>query len=151
MAEAIAKNKINKNGLEKSVKVSSAGLNILAKSGTAKESIAALKKLGITARKSNAKQIENIKGQRNEVNGKVVKIKGDVNPESFSYVVCMTAAHKQVLENHFHNARVFTFNDICGGGDIGDPIGMGIIEYEKVALDLNKKIDIVFDRLITII
>ena len=133
MAQSLAKEKLKKRGLEKSVKVSSAGLNIEPESSTAKEALLALKNLGITARKTKAKALQS------------------VHPEKFSFIVCMTTSHKNALLSRYNNARVFSFDDLCGGGDIGDPIGLGLIEYKKVALDLNQKIDLVLDKLITVL
>ena len=113
MAELIFK-KLLKQAQVKNVKVSSAGLHVVAEGleANAKE---ALKAMGIRVSSKKARPLTE----------KMIR--------SSNIVICMTEAHKQAL-SAFPN--VFTFSELTDCGEICDPYGGDLAVYTACAKQL---------------
>ena len=63
-------------------------------------------------------------------------------------VVTMTQSHKDALIYHFNaGENVKTFGEITGLGNVVDPYGLSIYEYEKCREQIEKGIPIIVDYL----
>ena len=125
MAQAIAKWKIKHAGLDKIIKVESAGLFANEGEGVNEKAKIALKKLGITAPKSKAKNINS---------GRLDKYK---------LIITMTNAQK----NQINKNNCFSIYDFCKF-EIVDPFGLGQEVYDETAGELNNAIDIILKKIL---
>ena len=124
MAQAIAKQKVEKLGLEKTIKVDSVGLKVIENDKINSKAKIALKKFGIKQTSRKAKQIDFAK----------------IKPKDL--VITMTKAQKDFinLPNCF---SIFDFT----GFEISDPFGLDQLAYDETAKQLEKATDSILNRL----
>lgn len=123
MAEAILKHKLNNLGVT-DVKVSSAGIMAETNSLTSKNTILALKNMGIVVRAKKGKQLT----------------KSMVTPNTI--LIPITANHAEYVKNV---AKCISLNQFASGMDIPDPYGQDLVVYEKCAKILNFVCDEIAD------
>ena len=65
--------------------------------------------------------------------------------KTYDAVICMTEEHKQMLKGK--SDALYTFDRLCGVGDVPDPYGKDEAEYLRVAKILNACCDKLIDYL----
>ena len=125
MAQAIAKCKIKQAGLDRIIKIESAGLFVSARDPINEKAKIALKKLGINAPKGKAKNISSN------------------NLDKYKLIITMTNAQKHQINTN----NCFSIYDFCKF-EIVDPFGQGQEVYDQTAKELNSAIDIILKKIL---
>lgn len=125
MAEALLKHKLNNFGVY-DVRVCSAGIMAETNSVTSKNTIQALKNMGIDVRAKKAKQLTKSMVTKNTL------------------LIPITKNHAEYVKNV---ARCMALSDFASGVDIPDPYGQDLAVYEKCA----KILDFVCDEIADLI
>ena len=61
--------------------------------------------------------------------------------EDFTFIICMTKSHYNLLKNYALEEKLYTLDEITGCGDIIDPYGQDLDVYRKTAQQLDDAID----------
>jgi protein-tyrosine phosphatase len=125
IAESIMKQRLKEKAIT-NIRCSSAGIFADIGKSISKGAKESLKKLGIKPVGSKARQAD----------GKVLK--------RYNLVLCMTAAHKEALEQFGHK-NIFTIAEFTKTADVADPFGGGEEQYLAVAKQLIDAVDIILD------
>lgn len=68
--------------------------------------------------------------------------------DNADYIIAMTDSHKNYIEQHYGKTdNVYSMNDITGLGDVIDPYGGTVEDYERCYQLLVKNIDIIINKL----
>ena len=65
---------------------------------------------------------------------------------SCDMVVTMTKEHKNMLISRIEDKKLFSFDEITGGGDIADPYGGDSAEYLAVEMQLRRGMDKIVEK-----
>lgn len=125
MAQAIAKQKIKRMGLDKLIKVDSAGLKIKPGDVINEKAKIALKKLGVKIGKRMCKQFDFSKIGAKDL------------------VITMTDTQK----NYINLRNCFSVADFCKK-EVADPFGLDQEVYDKTANQLEEAIEIILNRIV---
>lgn len=126
MAEVILKSKIKNAGL-KGVRVSSAGISAVNGDKMSKNSVLALKKMGLNSYGFKSKALD-VK----------MLLKHDL-------IICMTENHKHAILSF---PGVYSVNELTGLGDIPDPYGGDLNEYIRASHKIEDACNIIFEKLL---
>ena len=105
-----------------------------------------VKSFGLTAHGSQMK--DNAKFALRELKIKFYDYTSKPIPKNigtYDAVICMTGEHKSALL--YKSNALYTFDELCGVGDVPDPYGKDEAEYLKVARILNECCDKLIDFL----
>ena len=125
MAESILKHLIKEKNL-KDIKVSSCGTNAQIGQPMSENAINALKNMNILPLKHKAKQFD------------------EKMLENFNLILTMTKVHKDAIGNY---KNVFTIGEFTSLGDISDPYGLPVENYQITAAQLLKACLIILDTI----
>lgn len=126
MAEAILKHKLNNLGVI-NVKVSSAGIFAQENTITSKNTVLALKNMGINIRAKKSKQLNKSMVDENTI------------------LIPITKNHAEYVKNV---AKCVALSEFASGIDIPDPFGQDLVVYEKCAKILNFICDEIADLIV---
>lgn len=116
MAELLLKSYLKKQKINEKYIVTSAGIHAAEGEEISRNSLLALRELGVKATKHKAKKL-------------TVK-----SIEKADLVVCMTIGHKNAIKGCDY---VYTVSEITGGQEVGDPYGQSVEVYLSTANYLN--------------
>ena len=129
MAELILKDKFKKNQV-KGIRVSSAGLSATENHKISKNSLHALKKMGIKGYAFRSKQLT-----EEMVN------KADL-------ILTMTVSQKESILRYFPKSKTLCVCEITGKKEISDPYGQGLEVYEKTASEIDDDCNIILENVL---
>ena len=135
MAQMILQDFVNKENLQESIIVESAGVSAFTGGKMTDKSKQALEKMDVLVTHFVSKDIR------------------DVIDEEFSLILTMTESHKKIIiENYcFARDRVFTLSEFAGEkSDVLDPFGLNQKEYDECAKQIKKYIKKAFDKMSTL-
>lgn len=126
MAEIILKSKLKLAGIN-TVRVSSAGLMAEENAKMSKNSMTALKMLGLKPYGFKSRQIT-----------------ADMIKKS-ALVLCMTNAQKECLSGF---TNVYTIDELCKTGEISDPFGQDLKTYVKTSHQLEDACNVIIKKIL---
>jgi protein-tyrosine phosphatase len=123
MAQAVLKDILKREGLGGNFRISSAGLGAAAGEPMQPDAKTALGRLGVKAHAHKSRRLT------------AAMLK------TADLIITMTLAQKQALAG---GAKIFCIAELTDGRDVPDPIGQGARVYELTALELKRKLDIIY-------
>jgi len=126
MAELILKRKFKENGI-KGIRVSSAGIYAEDGDKMSKNSVYALRQIGINPYAFRSRLLtEDI-----------------IN--SADMIICMTEGHKSALSGY---KKVYTLGELTGLPDVADPFGKSKEEYVKTRREIERACDVIVEDIL---
>ena len=136
MAEALLSAKLEKNGAADLVGVSSAGISVWEGQPASPEAI------GVMA----CRKISSIGIHRSRQVSAAQICAADL-------ILTMTRFHKEKLQQNFRDStdKIFILSEYAGfGGDVADPVGGSMSEYQRCAEELDRLIETAFGKILAL-